>query len=201
MIEVNQVLRLLDEEPLRGKYDYPIWEIKNFDLPELNFNIGKLIDGHEFRYELEIVNNEPSEIDKFMDSWQKNINEILDHVKASDLPILDQMWKGGINDLGINKHIQLMCDKPGLHMGQHIDNRHIVGVLIINLKDNDAGTYIDELDFKGPTEKGTGMFILNNYNTSHSIHVPHGSEQNRHIGYHTLQYEDFEHIKNRGRKN
>ena len=33
--------------------------------------------------------------------------------------------------------------------------------------------------------------MLNNYNTSHSIHVPHNSEEDRYIGYQTLQYEDF----------
>ena len=191
MIEMNHLLNLSTETPMRGKYDYPIWEIKNFDLPELNFNIGKLIDGHRFRYELEMINNELSEINQFMDFWQKNMNEILDNVKASDFLVLVQMRKGSIKNLSSNNNIDLMCDKPGLHMGKHIDNRHVVGVLIINLKDNDAGTYIDELDFKGPTEKGTGIFILNNYNTSHSIHVPHNSEENRYIGYQTLQFEDF----------
>lgn len=188
---MNHLLNLSTETSMRGKYDYPIWEIKNFDLPELKFNIGKLLDSHRFRYDLEVENNEPSLIKEFLDTWQNNVKEILDNVKASNLLILDQMWKGSIFYLNGNDNVELMCDKPGLNMGEHIDNRHVVAVLIINLKDNDSGTYIEELDFKGPTEKGTGVFMLNNYNTSHSIHVPHNSEEDRYIGYQTLQYEDF----------
>ena len=191
MIEIDHILKLTAEAPMRGMYDYPVWEIRGFDLPEIDLILGNKIAGHDFRYDLELGENEPSAIDEFFYYWQKHTNDILDHIKVSDLPVLDQMWKGSIKNLNSNENIQLFCDKPGLHMGEHIDNRHVVGVLIINLQDNNAGTYINELEYNGPTEKGTGMFILNNYNSSHSIHLSNNNEQDRYIGYHTLSFEDF----------
>ena len=59
-------------------------------------------------------------------------------------------------------------------------------VLIMNLQDNpeNSGTYYDQLDYRAPTQKGTGTFMLNHNNTLHSINQPGPTD--RLIGYQTL---------------
>lgn len=190
-MEVNHLKNSGPEKPLRGMYDYPIWYIKDFDLPDVKLQIKELEQGHELRHNLGLGQNTLKEINAFEDAWVSNVEKILDVVKSSNLLVLDQMWVGKIKNLQAGKNIKLYCDKPGLFMGEHIDNRWVVGVLIINLKDNSTGTYINELDYEGPRQKGTGIFMLNNYNTSHSIRVPFADQEDRHIGYQTFSYEDF----------
>ena len=82
MIEIDHILKLTAEAPMRGMYDYPVWEIRGFDLPELEFVLGSKIAEHDLRYELELVKNEPSAIDEFFYYWQKHTNDILDHIKV-----------------------------------------------------------------------------------------------------------------------
>jgi len=71
-------------------------------------------------------------------------------------------------------------------MPAHIDSRIVLGVLIINLQDNpeNSGTYYEQLDYRAPTQKGTGTFMLNHINTLHSINQPGPTD--RLIGYQPL---------------
>jgi len=190
-MQVNHLKNYGPEKPLRGKYDYPIYIIEGFDLPELNYVVGDLAEGHTHRYELNIHNN-PAELQQnFIDTWREHVKDLYSYINSQDTLVLDQMWKGRLKTLQPPPNLDLFCDKPGLSMGPHIDNRSVVGVLIINLKDNNCGTVITELEYEGPRKKGTGIFILNNYNTTHSIDVPLSSPEDRYIGYQTTSYEDF----------
>ena len=76
-------------------------------------------------------------------------------------------------------------------MDPHLDNRSVFGVVIVNLKDNPAGSGTTILDqfrqkqiYQGPTEKGTGILLFNNWNTWHMI--ANNSEENRLVSYYTL---------------
>jgi len=80
-------------------------------------------------------------------------------------------------------------------MHPHIDNREVIGVLIVNLHDNPKGTgtkfvnnpYEEREEvvwYEGPTKKDTGIFFLNNWNTWHKIENHTG--KTRYIAYETL---------------
>lgn len=191
MIQVKQLLNNGNQVFMRYKFDYPIYTIEGFDLPELNYVVGDLKEGHTHRYELNIHNNTAELQQNFLDTWREHVKDLYSYINSQDVLVLDQMWKGRLKTLQPPPNLELICDKPGLSMGPHIDNRNVVGVLIINLKDNSSGTRIYELNYEGPKKKGTGMFILNNYNTTHSIDVPLSSPEDRYIGYQTTSYEDF----------
>ena len=80
-------------------------------------------------------------------------------------------------------------------MSRHIDNRFVLGVLIINLQDNPDSTCTnfwsnnwEDNDpwYKSPTKKGTGVFMLNSWNTRHSIEISPNESEPRLIGYQTI---------------
>ena len=103
------------------------------------------------------------------------------------------MWKGRLKDLSWPdpeySPVDVLLDKPGFMMDPHVDNRFVLGVVIINLQDNpkDSGTYFDQMEYSGPTQKGTGTFMLNHTNTLHSINQP--GPTNRLIGYQIITIE------------
>ena len=67
---------------------------------------------------------------------------------------------------------RVLQDLPGFNMDPHLDNRAVFGVVIVNLKDNPAGSGTTILDqfrkkqiYQGPTEKGTGILLFNKNGT------------------------------------
>ena len=190
MPRIKQIKNYYNDDNTHAFYDFPIWEVKDFVLPELRMTRGAYKD-YPNRYEADIL-EEPKHIDNFVNEWMKNFKSITDKIIAEDLPVLDQMWKGRFSNLNLehNKAVEFTCDAPGFFMGPHFDNRNVVGVLIINLQDNIHGsTYFDQIDYTSPTKKHQGVFFLNHNNTTHSIDWK--GQGDRFIGYHTLQLEDI----------
>lgn len=83
--------------------------------------------------------------------------------------------------------IEVCVDKFGYNMGYHLDNRNVKSNMFINLEDNKSSTeffiieeinpanfdnYIPKkIEWKGPTEKGSGYFYFNNQRFWHKIDV------------------------------
>lgn len=171
-------------------YNFPIWEISDWELPDIDHTglktetydqSSKHYKSSDLRQHLNI------ELD--MLTQGKQIQKMLN---KNNLVVIDQMWKGHLERLQWPKgSTNILLDKPGFNMGVHVDNRYVLGVLIINLQDNPigSGTYFPELKYSGPTKKGTGLFFLNNDNTPHKVYQP--GPEDRLIAYQTLTLDDL----------
>lgn len=173
--------------------EFPVWQVNDFQLPDLDFVKGEP-KGYPKRHHLDIT-SEPPQVNAFIEQWinqfKKIISEISDTQEQNQTILMDQIWKGNFKNVHVNPNIEFTCDIPGFQMGIHFDNRNVVAVLIINLKDNSGGsTYFDQLDYTAPTKKHSGVFFLNHNNTTHSINWP--ADSDRWIGYHTLTIADIE---------
>ena len=167
--------------------NFPVWEITDWQVPYVDYTKVIPFDQSSKHYK----NNElRQKIDAYLDMSQGlSIQEML---KDTDSVVLDQMWKGQLNRLRWPEgNTNILLDKPGFNMGPHIDNRFVIGVLIINLQDNPigSGTFFTELEYTGPTKKGTGIFFLNHINTEHKIYQP--GPQDRLIAYQTLTLDNL----------
>jgi len=172
---------------------FPVWQVDDFDLPELDFVKGET-KGYPKRHHLDI-RSDPGQTNDFCEQWikqyKKIISEISDTQDQDLLVLLDQIWKDQFKNVYVNEEIEFTCDIPGFQMGIHFDNRNVVAVLIINLKDNlEGSTYFDQLDYTAPGKKHSGVFFLNHNNTTHSIDWQ--GQTDRWIGYHTLTIGDIE---------
>lgn len=174
---------------------YPIWEVE-FDLPDVEWQQREGFHQKgtvNLRYSLGAELNERH---KFLAAWKSQLfSKVLKYLKQDNLPVVvEKMWREYLKSIyfpgGFEPYLELLVDKPGFQMDIHEDNRFIVGVLIINLKDNPCGTHFRDIDYIGPKEKGKGIFFLNHSNTAHGIEQP--GPEDRYIGY---QYITVEHIK------
>jgi len=183
MLTVNQIQA---ENNLYAPDDFPIWEIHNFDLPEITFYIDQPVSHNNKRFILQ----EKTGIDAFVNTWEEHFTSVLKHVQDSNLPVVEQTWKGRFETVKANRNVELFLDKPQFSMGDHVDNRNMVAVLIINLKDNiGAGTHFREAKYTSPSTKGSGVFFLNHTNTIHSI--DHKGTEDRLIGYNTIDIDQL----------
>ena len=169
--------------------DYPIWEITNFDLPDLVLN--ELLDSDEVK-RLEInAKREPRYLNwgnsnhfDFKEKWFGHTQKIQRYLQSGlayeECTELLSMWPTKFErfEWGAGERsIQIIHDRTGFKMAPHIDNRMVIGVLLINLQDNPEGSgttfHKDPGSIspwhQGPTSKCTGVFFLNNWNTWHSI--------------------------------
>lgn len=81
-------------------------------------------------------------------------------------------------------------DEPGFEMLAHLDNRHIILQLIINLTDNDSGTELYDITSTEPYlkvtgEKNKGIMFLNGPGALHSIR---NINKDRYILYSAVMY-------------
>ena len=85
--------------------------------------------------------------------------------------IIKYMWPRGLDniDLNSNHKWELLKCPPNFKMGKHIDNREVLGVIIINLVDNAEGSGTKIGSYTAPNKKGTGVFFLNSQHTEHMI--------------------------------
>lgn len=184
--------------PTQSKYDrdlfadFPVWEITGMDLPELEYQRGKP-SPYPDRYHLNITSH-IEDTEHFVSVWRRRYRQIVNSINSSKDPglvqLLNQIWKGEFAHTEINDNIEFTCDAPGFKMETHFDNRNIVAVLIVNLKDNAEGsTHFDQLDYTAPTGKHDGVFFLNHNNTTHSIDWQ--GDTDRWIAYHTITLFDI----------
>lgn len=181
--------------------DYPIWEISGFDLPSVNIKKNGPVE-YEFQDSLMKKGRVYCTIsdNNFYTTFKEHCAIIEEYITGdqiiTDCPEVKNMWfdllykfRWPANDPVI------ILDKPGFSMDPHIDNRNVLGILLVNLQDNPPGSGTQFLkDYKknapnvitytGPVTKGTGIFMLNNWNTWHSI--VNNSNKERIIAYRTI---------------
>lgn len=179
--------------------DVPVWKINNFYLPEVSFENENAIDqgNNQDRYMSSIKD---SDKDSFKKAWLENISVIVQHIQdQAKTQLVYDMWLNFLKDLKVDSLPDIFIDRPGFNMGKHIDNRFIIGTVIVNLKDNpkSSGTHfwnsIDEPIpwYSGPVKKHTGILMLNNVNTLHSININKNEEDVRHIAYENICVSDL----------
>tara|TARA_B100000073_G_scaffold89545_1_gene70448 strand:- start:980 stop:1591 length:612 start_codon:yes stop_codon:yes gene_type:complete len=100
--------------------------------------------------------------------------------------IIKYMWPRGLDniDLNSNHKWELLKCPPNFKMGKHIDNREVLGVIIINLVDNAEGSGTKIGSYTAPNKKGTGVFFLNSQHTEHMIE--NKSMKPRYVFYSTI---------------
>ena len=168
---------------------YPVWELTKLELPSLNVTELK---GKENNSKLPINSKrEPMYLDwsnsnhfHFKETWVKRKELVQEYLKSGrayeECIELMPMWPNRFAkfEWGTGEgSVQIIHDRTGFHMGPHIDNREVVGVMIVNLQDNPEGSgtnfHVDrdtpEAWYSGPTKRNTGVFFLNNWNTWHSV--------------------------------
>lgn len=72
-------------------------------------------------------------------------------------------------DHHIVEQITFNKDKPGFNMDPHLDNRCVFGVIIINLEENETGTYFPKLNYQDAGIKNRGIFFFNHNLNRHAI--------------------------------
>ena len=178
--------------------DFPVWEVSEFHVPKYMFTGD---DTYDQGYESDTVHlrkeSKPG-IDKldFCDAWDANTTILEKYIQGdiSNIEEVRQMWMKSLSKFRMPKFKDVgvvIQDGEGFDMSPHIDNRHVFGVLIINLEDNPegSGTRFLELGYEGPVLKGTGVFMLNNWNTTHAITNPGPGP--RLIGYQMLHIDSI----------
>ena len=168
--------------------DFPIWEVTDWQVPDIDYTQTHAYDQSSKHYKSSDLRHTVStSIDLYGQGF-----EIQNMLRNNDSVLLDQMWKGHLErfywPMG---GYSLLLDKPGFNMSEHIDNRYVLGVLIINLQDNPigSGTYFTDLNWGGPVKKGTGVFFLNHNNTKHNIKQP--GPEDRFILYQVLTLDNL----------
>ncbi|MDA8940498.1 hypothetical protein N9H34_00045 [bacterium] len=168
--------------------DFSVWEIEGFDLPEVSFDNGDHYDQGAGDPELRNSVNIIGDSSNFFATWKKYTDELEEKVKkdSANNILLRQMWMDELEkfkwaDTGT---VRLLKDFSGFNMYYHVDNRLILGVLLINLIDNVDSTEFEN-GYVAPKKKGTGIFMLNN-NDYHKINVT----TDRLVGYQTLSVKD-----------
>ncbi len=192
---------------------YPVWEVKEFHLPVLDIEwqdenlLHSNLPVNKYRVPAHL-NSDNENHQKFARHWDTHSNEIwehlcLDNTIKNEQPEIVGAWPRGFKKYkwGSAIHsLEVMKDKAEFKMTGHMDNREVVGVLIINLQDNPPGTGTtfhtkpyskndENVWYQGPTEKYTGVFMINNWNTWHSVQNMSGED--RYVGYQTLNIINF----------
>ena len=170
--------------------DFPIWEVTDWLLPDIDYSelVTKVFDQSSKHYK---SSNLRQETNIEINMYEQGVL-IQDMLRENNLIVLDQMWKGHLErfvwPVG---GVSTLLDKPGFMMHPHVDNRFVLGVLIINLQDNPtgSGTHFPRLDYTSPVKRGTGVFFLNHVNTEHGIKQP--GPEDRLIAYQTLTLDNL----------
>ena len=129
--------------------DFYIWELSGFETSELNISFP---EKREKEARLPINKKRipvplPEEETDFCRKWQKSTSKIVDYLRSEkcvkDCPEVHGMWPNGFRRLTWDephKCVSIVKDSAGFFMHPHIDNREVIGVLIVNLHDNPKGT-------------------------------------------------------------
>ena len=170
--------------------EFPIWEVTDWLLPDVDYSksTSKDYDQSSKHYK---SSNLRQQLNAELNMYEQGVI-IQNMLRDSNLLVLDQMWKGHLKRLCWPEgYVSLLLDRPNFKMDNHIDNRYVLGVLIINLQDNPkgSGTHFPMLNYSGPIKRGTGVFFLNHNNTEHSINQP--GPEDRIIAYQTLTLDNL----------
>ena len=182
----------------------PVFELSEFDLPDIEL-INDLEYGENPVSNVSILRREIIiDSDEFLQRWHEHGNTLEEFIKDPQLQKnnseIGAMWFGRNQKFRWCHALAptILQDSPGFFMEPHLDNRTVLGVVIVNLKDNPDGTGTEILElpsnthdhtrmpplYKAPTKKGTGILLFNNWNTWHRI--ANKSNEERLIAYYTL---------------
>ena len=168
---------------------YPVWELTELALPKLD--VDALRD-YESTSALPISKKRKSMLLDWNNANHFYFKECLiqrkamiqDYIKSGhayeECEELLRMWPDKFHrfDWGTGElSTQIIYDSKEFYMDSHIDNRMVVGVMIVNLQDNpeNSGTnfhgdpHTKKHWYSGLTRRNTGVFFLNNWNTWHSV--------------------------------
>ena len=184
--------------------DHPVWELSGFETSELNISFP---EKRKQEYVLPIDEKRisvslPKEETEFGKKWQEGTSQILEYLRSEkcmkQCPEVKRMWPSGFSRLSWDepyRYVTIIKDSAGFSMHPHIDNREVIGVLIVNLHDNPKGTGTkflnypyevgnEDIWYESPTKKNTGVFFLNNWNTWHKIE--NSTDETRYIAINSL---------------
>lgn len=171
-----------------GEHSMPVWEIQDFPLPDIDLNkceekgvldqkrVGADKEKEKSRIELSVTLT-----DQQKKEWEQNMSSFMRYMQTVGYKDYSfwSVWMEKINNFCIRtsaENLTIIKDVPGSHMGYHLDNRAMFGVLIINVIDNPPGvsttfsrTYNGEILYQAPTKKGSGVFFLNTHEMWHKI--------------------------------
>ena len=156
--------------------NYPVWEISGFNLPDTNIEKNGSV-AYEFQDPLMKKGREYCTIsdDSFHATFKEYCAIIEEYITGDqiiiDCPEVSNMWFNCLYKFRWPPDDPvIIIDKPGFVMDPHIDNRTILGILIVNLQDNPPGTGTqflkdykmapDVITYTAPVTKGTGIFML-----------------------------------------
>jgi hypothetical protein len=185
--------------------EIPVWEVSDFDLPHVDWvDTGCNDQGNnnplkELRRVCNVGLNSQAYTD-FTDAWDGHTTYLENFLRedVNKHEFFKPIWMDRLDNITftpLTTSLVVIQDLPGFQMSRHIDNRFVLGVLIINLQDNPKSTctnfWSNNLDDKEPwykssTKKGTGVFMLNSWNTRHSIEISPAETESRMIGYQTI---------------
>jgi hypothetical protein len=184
--------------------NYPVWEISGFDLLDVTIEKNAPVE-YEFQDPLMKRGRVYCTIsdDDFYTTFKERCVTIEEYMTGDqillDCPEVKNMWFNMLyNFRWPTNNPVIIIDKPGFYMDPHIDNRNVLGILIINLQDNPEGSGTrffkdynrpNVITYTGPVKKGTGIFMLNNWNTMHSIR--NDSDKERIIAYRTITLDNL----------
>lgn len=107
-----------------------------------NFKDSKHYKGSQtyLRNKVKLKHYQMENIQQQYESIVDEINAYLPRILKS--PKLYNVWGNFTDHISIEKHYEILEDKPGFYMEPHIDNRGVGSVISINLRDNapDTGT-------------------------------------------------------------
>ncbi len=152
-----------------------IWEIENFKFYDLD--ISKVHKGWQPWSMYPHDNREVLDKTTLPENWRKDLSNQLDGLtdlmrrEINNDILIQHMWPRGLDtiDMNSNHKYEILKCPPKFRMNNHVDNREVLGVIIINLIDNPEGSGTKIGTYTSPNKKGTGVFFLNSQYTEHMI--------------------------------
>lgn len=161
---------------------YPVWDILNYDLSDLDINELTNVDYYTPHYKERM---------EYKKGSSKSLDEILSKIPNKDF-FLDILYDENHREMvqpcwpmnrenfaeRVNVFGSIYRDAPGFFMTNHIDNRFEVALMIINLVDNETSTEFHTHHYRhsgnenfhvGNTKRECGTMFLNTHDTPHSI--------------------------------
>ena len=178
--------------------DVPVWEITDFDLPTVDWQHDGILDQGNNNPVKDLRRLCKIDNDSFIEAWKNHTQQLETFLseEAEEIPTVKPLWMGRMEGIQVGvKELTVINDFPGFKMSRHLDNRTVVGVLIINLQDNPENSSTnfwshnwDDKDpwYSSPTKAGTGVFMLNSWNTRHDIDFSVDQSDSRLIGYQVI---------------
>jgi hypothetical protein len=176
----------------------PVWEIEDFPIPNINIDECSIIGSLDQQNTAITSSNKRLELSYNFSNimkkeWEYDVNIFMEHMRTVGYNeySIEYLWFDRLRKFAISpliEHTTIICDRSGLNIGPHLDNRNMFGIMILNIVDNppNTGTEFSKDEngnvlYTSPTQKKAGCFFINTHETWHSI--KNMSDKNRYILY------------------